>query len=79
MRKRKKQHPQVSSIDEELKQEFAKSENSDPLEGELITGPREYEVLKPIIHRGERKSPGDTVKLNDHQAEGLIGSGHIQQ
>lgn len=70
------QYPQVSELDMALRQELAASE---PLEGELITGPREYTVLKTITHRGEHKAPGDTVKLHDHQAERLIRSGHIQQ
>lgn len=47
------------------------------LDGELITGRREYVLLKPITQAGERKEPPAKVKLNDRQAEWLKGSGHI--
>lgn len=47
------------------------------LGGELITGPREYFLKKPIIQAGVERKEGEPVKLNDRQAEGLKGSGHI--
>lgn len=47
------------------------------LPGEVITGPREYTLKKPIVNRGEAKVSGDKVVLSDRQAERLKGSGHI--
>lgn len=47
------------------------------LSGELITGPREYVLKKPITHGGVPKQVGDPVKLNDRQATWLKGSEHI--
>lgn len=59
------------------KRQKNQSSEEQSLTGELITGPREYTVKKPITHKGEGKVPGDKVVLNDRQAEWLKGSGHI--
>lgn len=72
MRKRKQHQPvegEVLDGEQPVKDEA--------LDGELVTGPREYILKKPITHKGDPKVPGDKVELNDRQAEWLKGSGHI--
>lgn len=48
-----------------------------PLDGQVVTGQREYTLKKPITHKGRPRVTGDKVKLNDRQAKRLKGSEHI--
>jgi len=70
MRKRKQNQPVEGDVLGEPVQKEA-------LEGELVTGPREYTLEKPITYKGDSKVPGNKVELNDRQAKRLKGSGHI--
>ena len=60
-----------------MRKKKIKTPIQEPLVGELITGPQEYTLLKPIVLNGVPRAVGEKVKLKDHQAERLKRSEHI--